>query len=390
VKEVSHNLLPLSSEDCPTSGSIETGYFIFTLMPSLFCPLRCPHCYLSVAERENRAILSPEILAAACKKIDAYWNSRGIKRRTVICYWYGGEPTSMGVENFRRMADSINNVFRADQGYRVKHVVLTSLVSVKDEWYSIFEQYCRGEVQTSFDGTMRGASYVRKWERRVRDAISAGLSVSTISVVNREILSQGAVKTLDYLSDLGIVQTSWLPFMWNEQNSTGSFDRYAPSMDEWSDFMMQVTEHWLVRRASGQHVPQIGQMRFILAQAKRGQLANVAAQTLFLMPNGDFVLPDYRDGWLEFMRPFGNIVDQNFGDILASPGRRAYLRRQVLRNHNPECLSCDHYDKCVMEFWKDNRPGDECFGGKRYVEWLIARSSQIEEAIGPNSEPMLC
>lgn len=377
---------PLGS---PLGGSIESGYFVFTLMPSLFCHLRCPHCYLSVAEREDRTMLGADLLVGACDKIDAYWNSRGIKDRTVVCYWYGGEPTSMGVETFKEMADGINSVFRLDRGYRVKHTVLTSLVSVRNDWFPVFNEYGGGEVQTSYDGAMRGGAYVRKWERRVRDAVAFGLRLSTISVVNREILSMGAAQTLDYLSDLGVAETSWLPFMWNDQNSGGSYDRYAPTMNEWSDFMMQVTERWMERRAAGLHVPEIGQMRFILGQAQRGDLANVAAQTLFLMPNGDFVLPDYKDGWKEFMRPFGNILDQDFADILSSPARRAYLRRQVLRNGNPECLACDHHDKCVMEFWKDNRPGDDCFGGRRYVEWLLPRAARIEGLTGGMSVPTL-
>ncbi len=132
----------------------------------------------------------------------------------------------------------------------------------------------------------------------------------------------------------------------------------------------------------------IGQMAFILTQAKRNRLANVAAQTLFLLPDGAFVLPDYRDGWHEFMQPFGNILQQSFDEVLTSPARRAYLRRQATRNGNADCLACDHGDKCVMEFWKPNRPGDDCFGGRGYVEWVLANAGRIE-AIAPISEATL-
>jgi len=368
--------------------SIETGYFVFTLMPSLYCHLRCPHCYLSVEERQDKTILSPDLVVEACCKIDAYWNDAGVKDRTVICYWYGGEPTSMGIDTFRTMADGINSVFRAEGGYDLRHTVLTSLVSVRDDWFPVFRDYGCGEVQTSYDGTMRGGPYVRKWERRVRAAVAYGLRVSTISVVNREILAQGPEWTLDYLSDLGVAETSWLPFMWNEQNSGGSYERFAPTMAEWSEFLIALTERWIYRRRRGLHVPEIGQMRFILSQADRGG-PNIASQTLFLMPNGDFVLPDYRDGWLEFMRPFGNILSQSFREVLESPARRAYLRRQVTRNGNAECLSCDHHDKCVMEFWKENRPGDDCFGGRRYIEWLLPRRRLIEALIGGRAMAVL-
>lgn len=362
--------------------SIESGYFVFTLMPSLYCHLRCPHCYLSLEERQDRTIMSPDFLEEACRKVDAYWDIRNIKKRTVVCYWYGGEPTSMGIGVFKDMADRINSVFDPAKGYEVKHTVLTSLVSVRDDWFPVFDEYGCGEFQTSYDGDMRGGSYMRKWERKVKAAVDYGLSVSTISVVNRELLELGPARTLDYLSDLGVKETSWLPFMWNDQNSSGSYDDYAPSMAAWSEFMTSLTDRWLERRRADMPTPEIGQMRFILSQSQRGGLANIAGQTLFLMPNGDFVLPDYREGWKEFMRPFGNILEQDFADILTSPARRKYLRRQALRNGNEDCLSCPHQDKCVMEFWKDNREGDDCFGGRRYIDWLLKKAPEVDAVSG--------
>ncbi len=329
------------------------------------------------------------MIELACKKVDAYWDERGIKERTVVCYWYGGEPTSMGIELFKDMADRINFVFNKDKNYQVKHIILTSLVSLRDAWFDVFNQYGNGEFQTSYDGIMRGGAYVRKWERRVKDAISHGLKISTISVVNSEILQQGPENTLDYLSSLGVKETSWLPFMWNDQNSSGAYEKYAPSMDKWSEFMQGLTTHWVRRKTTGSFVPEIGQMRFIISQAERSGLANIAAQTLFLMPNGDFVLPDYEMGWKEFMRPFGNIISQNFKDILNSPSRRNYLRRQALRNGNAECLSCEFQDSCVMEFWKENRENDDCFGGKKYVSWLKNNSHYLSGFVGKHDKTLL-
>jgi len=136
-------------------------------------------------------------------------------------------------------------------------------------------------------------------------------------------------------------------------------------MAAWSRFMIDLSEHWLVRTNRGDSVPEIGQMRFILAQAAASNaLANTAAQTLFLLPNGDWALPDYRNGWTEYMNRFGNGLGQGFEDVLRGPKRKAYLRRQALRNGNAECSACAHGAHCVMEFWKPNRADDDCFGGK--------------------------
>jgi sulfatase maturation enzyme AslB (radical SAM superfamily) len=366
-----------------SSYSIETGYFIFTLMPSLFCKLRCPHCYLSLEQRKDRTILSLEDIRLACEKIDAFYAKRGIEKKTIVNYWYGGEPTSMGEDYFTAMVGVIDDVFRSENGYTSKHTVLSSLIGVDPSWYGIFHRLGGGEVQSSFDGEMRGASYVRQWEQKAREAVSAGLRLSTISVVNRALIQQGPEQVLDYLSDIGVAETSWLPFMLNDQNkATGKYAEFAPSMAEWSEFMIAITQRWMERRRAGLPVPEIGQLRFIMHQRTLPPASNVAGQTLFLMPNGDLTLPDYRNGHQEFMLPFGNILTQSFEEVLYSPARRLYLRKQHLRNGNPTCRSCPHAGHCVMEFWKDNREGDDCFGGRRYVEWVLANADAIQSILG--------
>jgi radical SAM protein with 4Fe4S-binding SPASM domain len=99
-------------------------------------------------------------------------------------------------------------------------------------------------------------------------------------------------------------------------------------------------------------------------------LSNTGAQTVFLMPNGDMVMPDYDSNNIEFMKVFGNILTQSFSQVLNSQSRRDWLRRQLNRNNNKECLECNNWHCCLMEFWKNNNKGDDCYGAKKYVEWL--------------------
>jgi len=321
--------------------SIEQGHFVLTMMPSLFCELDCPHCYLSKAERRDPTRLSDAHIARILKKIDAYYDRRGIDKKTIHAYQYGGEPTSMGVASFTSMLDTIEAALPAEKGYDVRHTILTSLVDVDlDEWLPIFRDRCGGFLQTSFDGRMRGGKYLRTWEGKMAEARDRGLDLSTISVVNSRLLQDGPESTLDYLSEMGVVECSFLPFMWNEQNDGKAYDRLAPTMAAWSEFMIRITEHWIARRAAGLHCPEIGQLRFIQAQSEMDSpVSNVAGQTLFLMPNGDFALPDYRNGWQEYMNRFGNGLGLDFEQVLNSPKRRAYMRRQMTRNGNSTPIS---------------------------------------------------
>lgn len=350
--------------------SIESGYFIFTLMPSLQCHFNCPHCYLSLEQRRDATILAVEDLKIIARKVDAYYQSRQMNA-SIQFYWYGGEPTTMGIEYFTAAIEGLNAIFSKEKGYHTKHTVLTSLINLSSEWFDFFNKYCEGSFQTSYDGGMRGSQYVKSWERSVREAMERGLEVSTISVVNRSLLLDGAKNTLDYLASLQIRETSWLPFMWNEQNDGDPYDTFAPSMNDYSDFLKEVTEEYIQKDGSGLFVPEIGQMHFILGQKNSSLLANRSAQTLFLLPNGDMVLPDYKNKYQEFMQFFGNGLTQSFEEILQSPQRKDYLRKQLLLNKNKECMDCEHSNQCLMEFWKENRVGDDCFGAKSYVEWIL-------------------
>lgn len=114
-------------------------------------------------------------------------------------------------------------------------------------------------------------------------------------------------------------------------------------------------------------------------------MSNMCGQTLFLLPNGDFVLPNYKDGYKEYMHKFGNILeaDTSFHDILVSAERRRYMLRQVTRNRNPECQRCDYKNACLLEFAKPNKADDECFGAKRFIAHAIHKNSLDPMLDGP-------
>lgn len=363
-------------------NTVENGYLVYTLMPSLKCSLDCPHCYLSKVERSNPYVMPVEDLVRSCINIDSYYQEHNISHKIVRNYWYGGEPTEMGIGYFDKACSGINSVFTPSKGYDSTHTVLSSLVTIKDvAWLDIIREYCDGYIQTSFDGFMRGKGYVRNWEKKIRWLSENSIRTGTISVVNSELLEAGPEYILDYLSELGIVETSWLPFMLNLRNSeTGMYDKYAPTMKAYSEFMIRLTKRYIERKALGLHVPEIGQMHFVISQAEsHSPVNNIAGQTLFLMPDGTVSLPDYIDNtYKEYLKPFGNILTDSFEDILTSPSRRGYLRKQVLKNGNRECMGCSHADKCVMEFWKDNRENDDCFGARNYVEWVLANRNNVD------------
>ena len=225
---------------------IEQGRLILTMMPSLHCKLDCPHCYLTQPQRRSKDCLGLEQIKTTVEKINHYYQSNNINNASIEIYWYGGEPTTMGVGLFGEMCDIINHTFKDHQ---VKHTLLSALVGVDlDKWSVVIKKYCNGKVQTSYDGLMRGDRYDKAWQKQVLNARSIGLRVNTLSVFNQTIEKQGYEKTFMKLSALGIRECGWLPFQKNisnnktSNNETSMFDKYSTSMHRFSDFMIGFTK----------------------------------------------------------------------------------------------------------------------------------------------------
>jgi radical SAM protein with 4Fe4S-binding SPASM domain len=257
---------------------------------------------------------------------------------------------------------------------------------------------------------MRGKRYDQAWQKQVIRAHNNGLKVNTLSVFNQSIQKQGYKETFIKLSELGIRECGWLPFQKNTRNDeTGMYDKHSTSMDEFSNFMIGFTRLNDATNFEGeasssnseseasssksqasssesdtfnsnpknQYSFLIGNELFINSMNANGiSLSNTGAQTVFLMPNGNMVMPDYDSNNIEFMKVFGNILTQSFEQILTSKSRRDWLRRQLNRNNNKECLACNSWHCCLMEFWKNNNKNDECYGAKRYVDW-VKESSKL-------------
>lgn len=353
---------------------IEQGRLILTMMPSLYCKLDCPHCYLTKGQRRSKDCLTLEQIESVCYKIAKFYQVKKISNAAIDIYWYGGEPTTMGVGMFGSMCDIINQAFNQ---HTVRHTLLSALVGVNlEEWIPIIKKYCNSKIQTSYDGFMRGDRYDLTWQKQVKSAIQHNLDVSTLSVFNQYIKEDGYQSTFDKLRALGVKECGWLPFQKNTRNDlTGMFNEHSTSMDEFSEFMINF--NLLNQSLSKDEQMLIGNELFINSMNANGRImSNTGAQTLFLMPDGDMVMPDYDEFNVEYIRVFGNILKQSFDDVLTSKSRRDWIRRQINRNNNKECLECDSWNCCLMEFWKNNNENDECFGAKRYVNWVVQNSKQ--------------
>jgi sulfatase maturation enzyme AslB (radical SAM superfamily) len=64
-----------------------------------------------VTKKVILSILSEQIKITV-EKIKDYYKNKNIQNAAIDIYWYGGEPTTMGVKMFSGMCDIINNKLR--------------------------------------------------------------------------------------------------------------------------------------------------------------------------------------------------------------------------------------------------------------------------------------
>lgn len=390
---------------------IENGYFIFTVFSSLRCKLDCEHCYLSKDQRRNSPILDLKEFEKACIKVNDYFinNIPKENKKNIYLYWYGGEPTELGVDYFYKAKEITDKVFSKE--IEVNHMLLTNLMTDQTKWLQLYKDFCNSEVQSSYDYHMRGKKYLEVWKKNVNYLKENGIKVSRINVVNNTMIGKEKEIFNDY-QEVKMDELGLLPFMKNTTNMTlqgNNFINNRATMKEFSEFNINLTKlafdsfpNIKLNNGNVFHI-----MKNYLEKSEKEEINirnNIAGQTMFLLPDGNFCLPDYYDDYfknkeyikwhknnlpenydklksshyildngVEYLRNFENIFDKSFEEVLNSKERQSYLNKQITRDNQKQCKNCEYQNLCLMEFWKTDNLDDsgECPGGKEFIKWLI-------------------
>jgi radical SAM protein with 4Fe4S-binding SPASM domain len=403
--------------------NIENGYFIFSLFATLRCSLDCPHCYLSKYDRKYSPAMDMETeFRQTCIKINDYFmnNINNGQEKKIIFYWYGGEITELGpsyLYHAKRITDEV-----MDKSIIIKHEILSALMGNVKIWVPLLKNMCDSVVQTSYDYLMRGKNYLTIWKKNVKYIIESGVKVSVINVINKTMVGKEQI-IYDDLIETGIHEIGFLQFMKNSTNMAEHGKDYlenSATMAEFSEFLINFTKIALknfdIKKDNYGMELIIGPMhriffnKFLNERGNTNPWNNIAGQTMYLLPKGDFVLADYEDNYFEkedYVKKFGtvdksqfemgdtidnsvesftrfeNIYEKSFEEVLNSKGRQDLMQKQLNRNNNEECKNCQFQNVCIIEMWKniniDN--SGECPGNKRYIEFLYDFYDNMEESV---------
>jgi sulfatase maturation enzyme AslB (radical SAM superfamily) len=369
--------------------SIENGYFVLTMFPSLKCELNCPHCYLSKEQRSGKTFLQPKDFKEMVVKVRDYYLLKNLSSSTIVFYWYGGEPTALPLEYYKSLFMIQKQVFPGT--FKIKNQFLTNLFTLDAKWLEFFSEECDNYFQTSYDFLMRGEKYLARWMKNVRKTTMLGYNVSAINVFNNTMIGKEQ-EIYAQLKESGIIEVGFLPFMKNYANLANEAKEYKQwyaNMSDFSAFLINFTKLHIEDLKSNPNTFRIGNIAHITKNIiKDNFYNNIAGQTLFFLEDGYFALPDYENNYLnksdiefqdvEYLNKFETIKNHSFEEVLNSEKRISYITRQCEVNNNQKCMGCQYKNLCSMEFWKSDNldNSDECPGNLLFIKFLLEQLSK--------------
>jgi uncharacterized protein len=372
------------------------------------CNLNCTYCFY----QEKRDLypgvgsfrMSPDVLEAFIRQ---YIESQDTPE--VQFAWQGGEPTLLGVDFFRQVAELQKKY--AD-GRTIANVIVTNGTLLDDEWCDfltarrflvglsidgprgLHDRYRVDNNQSpTFDRVLRGIAFLKKHDT----------AFNALTVVNREN-SLHANEVYRFLKDVGSGFLQFIPLVGRkptgstrgvgiEPGSPPSIGRDDPSGDvtSWSvhprqfgEFYVQIFDEW-VRKDVGKVFVQLFDVtlsNWMGLGAPVCCFAEQCGQALIIEHNGDvfscdhYVDPDHR---------LGNILHENLADLAAHPAQVEFGRSK--RDALPAfCRKCEVRFACNGECPKNRfaRTPD----GEEGLNYLCAGYQRFFRHAAPKMEAM--
>ena len=312
------------------------------------CNLDCSYCFFLSKEElypGSTFRMSDELLKTYVRQLlEAHRDPE------VTVSWQGGEPTLMGVEFFRRVADLVERYRRPDQV--VEHTIQTNATLIDDEW----AQFLAAKdflVGVSIDGPreLHDAYRVDKGGKPTFDRVMRGLDRlkahgvrwNALTTVHHANEHHGLDVYRFLRDDIGAEFIQFIPIV--ELPSPGGIptgsqvtDR-SVSPDGYGRFLVAVFDEW-VRRDVGRVYVQMFDSTLASFVGVSGSLcvhSETCGTALALEHNGDLYSCDH---FVEPEHLLGNITLLPLVDLVGSAQQKAF--GDAKRDNLPAyCRRCD-------------------------------------------------
>jgi uncharacterized protein len=299
------------------------GPRLIVLQPTPYCNIACSYCYLT--RRDDRRVMSNEVVDAVCEKIVARLPSDS----SPTIAWHAGEPTAAPIQWYQYAWEQLSSVCPSQTAF----IMQSNGVAIDDRWIDLFRR-TKTEVGLSIDGPQRFHDRRRRtrsggptWSlamRGLRLLQNAGFQPAVITVLQPDSLDC-AEEYYRFYRDHGITEASFSIDEVEGANATSGFDG-ADYKTRIADFFVELLE-----QAFRERFP----LRIREVERVAGVLAGEASVYNEQIEPWDVVVIA-ADGSVSTFSPefmevsaarygnfvFGNILHGDFKDFAATPAFR--------------------------------------------------------------------
>lgn len=359
-------------------GEVSRQFQVFVKPAGGFCNLECQYCYY----RDKRS-LYPDSVAFRMPEnlLEEYiiQHMQAAAGPEVSFSWHGGEPTTLGVDFFRKAVELQRK--HRPAGRRVRNGIQTNGVLLDEGWcrFLAAENF---SVGLSLDGPAelhdpyrltRGGQPTHRLAMRGYDLLRKYEIYTDIVCAVQALNVRSPLSVYRFFRGIGCQYLGFLPVVARAQDTPGGVSPHTPSSEDYGTFLCRVFDEWI-----GRDVGRITVQTF--EEAARPALGLEHSLCVFretcgeipvIEHNGDFFPCDH---YVDGEHRLGNILKTPLVELLESRMQRAF--GEAKRDALPRCCrECEVLAMCNGGCLKyrflrtpDGEPGLNylCAGLKRF------------------------
>ncbi len=357
---------------------VSREFQVFVKPAGPVCNLDCQYCYYLNKEKlypKGESFRMPEDL------LEEYivQHIRACTEPEIHFSWHGGEPTTLGLDYFRKIVTLQRK--HQSAGRAIRNGMQTNGTLLDDDWcrFLAAEGFAVG---VSLDGPAEMHDRYRRTKdgRPVHEQTMRGYRLLQQHQVPCEILCVVGAHNVGFPSEvyrffrqLGAPYLSFLPLVERRPEVEGGVSERTVPAEAWGDFLCAIFDEWVARDV-GRVKVQIFEEAVRPAFGQEHTLCifkEICGGVLVVEHNGDFYCCDH---FTDSEHRLGNIRATPLAKLLDSPAQQAFGRAK--RDTLPRCCQvCEVRPMCNGECPKnrflqtaDGEPGLNylCTGYKRF------------------------
>ena len=322
---------------------------VFVKPAGAVCNLDCQYCYY----RDKRS-LYPDAGALRMTEplLEEYivQHIEAARGPEVDFSWHGGEPTTLGVDFFRKAVDLQRK--HRPAGWRIRNGIQTNGVLLDEEWcrFLAAEDFRAGlsldgpaELHDTYRVT-RGGQPTHQQAMRGYHLLRQHTVPTDIVCVVHNLNVRHPLTVYRFFREIGCRYLGFLPAVERAPESADGVGPYTPSAEDYGTFLCRIFDEWIARDTDRMAVQ-------IFEEAARPALGMEHSLCMFretcgqipvVEHNGDFFPCDH---FVDREHRLGNIRETPLGELLDSPAQRAFgeAKRDALPRY---CRDCEVLAMC--------------------------------------------